>query len=54
MFSLFLDGVAIDSPNNLEAIGFCEQRVLDNMECDKDLRLLSPDLELHTKAQRFS
>ena len=48
IFSLFLDGVAIDSSNDLEAIGFCKQRVSNNMECDKLARSLSADLELHT------
>ena len=54
IFSLFPDGVAIDSPNNLEAIGFCEQRVSNNTECNKDPRSISAGLELHTKVQRPS
>ena len=51
ILSLFLDGVAVDPPNAVEVIGFCEQRVPNN---DEDARSLSPDLELHTKAQRSS
>ena len=48
ILSLFLDGVAVDSPTTLEVIGFCEQRGSNNIDRDKDARSLPPDLELHT------